>query len=117
MGSRYFFQIVERTDTIDDSEGMDLPDLASALKEADTGARDLLAAAIVERREEVPNAVIVRDDSGHALATVKLKDLIAQLLADEPSRALGGTAGRMSSKSRLSPKGRRRPILPGRFSD
>ena len=62
--ARYYFNF-KNGDTVDpDEEGIDLPDVTAAAREAELTARQVLAEAIKARKPNVPEAVVVTDDSG-----------------------------------------------------
>ena len=62
--ARYYFNF-KSGDTVDpDEEGQDLPDISAASREAELTARQLLAEAIKARKPDVPEAVVVTDESG-----------------------------------------------------
>jgi hypothetical protein len=62
--ARYYFN-VKRGDTIDfDEEGLALPDVTAAAREAELAARQLLAEAIKARQPNLPEAMVVTDEAG-----------------------------------------------------
>ena len=62
--ARYYFHF-KSGDTVDpDEEGQDFPDISAAAREAELTAREMLAEAIKARRPDVPEAVVVTDESG-----------------------------------------------------
>lgn len=62
--ARYYFHF-KRGDTVDpDEEGVELPDTSAMAREAELAARELLAEAIRARKPDVPEAVVVTDESG-----------------------------------------------------
>ena len=60
------------TQIVLDDEGTDLPDLSAAQREAIPAARELLAEAIKSGKQEVPEAFVIADEEGRALALVPL---------------------------------------------
>ena len=62
--ARYYFH-VKSGDTVEtDEEGLELADLSAAAREAELTARELLAEAIKARKPNVPEAVVITDESG-----------------------------------------------------
>ena len=57
-----------------------MPDLSEALREALLTARELLANAIKSGREQVPDALVVADESGRAIETVALAIVLPKAL-------------------------------------
>jgi hypothetical protein len=65
---RFYFHLQADDQIVPDDEGVDLPDLSAAEHEAILAARELLAEAI--KRPEVPEAFVIADEEGRALAIV-----------------------------------------------
>src|SRR5258707_14522573 len=74
--ARFYFHFLEGTSLATDDEGIDLPDLAAAVREAELAARELLAEAIKTSKSQVPEAVITDDRSGQTLQKIPLADLL-----------------------------------------
>jgi hypothetical protein len=74
--ARYYFHIREGTRLIHDEEGVDLPDLPTAKREALQGARELLAEAIKTGQPSVPDAFVIADQAGRALDIIPLEMLL-----------------------------------------
>jgi len=53
---RFYFRLRAGDELVPDEEGIDLPDLSAARREAIEAARELLAEAIKDGRAEVPEA-------------------------------------------------------------
>jgi len=68
--ARFYFHFLEGTSLATDDEGIELPDLSAAVREAELAARELLAEAIKAKQTKVPEAVIVADNSGKRLHTI-----------------------------------------------
>jgi hypothetical protein len=62
--ARYHFNFKTGDTTQVDDEGMELPHLSAALREAELAAREVLAEAIKARKPKVPEAVVITDGSG-----------------------------------------------------
>ncbi len=69
---RFYFHLQAGDQIVPDDEGTDLPDLSAAEHEAILAARDLLAEAIKSGKKEVPEAFVIADEEGRALALVPL---------------------------------------------
>jgi len=54
---RFYFHLRDGGPLVIDVEGVDLPDLAAARREAEQAARELLADAIRASKERVPGAL------------------------------------------------------------
>src|SRR5260221_14725928 len=67
---RFYFHLQADDQIVPDDEGVDLPDLSAAEHEAILAARELLAEAIKSGRPEVPEAFVIADEEGRALAIV-----------------------------------------------
>ena len=67
--AHYYFHF-KSGETIDpDDEGLDLPDISAAARKA---AREKLTEAIKARKPDVPEAVVVTDDSGTEVYSIPL---------------------------------------------
>ena len=69
---RFYFHLRAGDELTSDDEGMDLPDLSAAKREAMLSARELLAEAIKSGKQTVPEAFVIADDEGRALDTISL---------------------------------------------
>ena len=67
---RFYFHLQADDQIVPDDEGLDLPDLSAAEHEAILAASELVAEAIKSGRPEVPEAFVIADDEGRALAIV-----------------------------------------------
>jgi len=67
---RFYFHLQADDQIVPDDEGVDLLDLSAAEHEAILAARELLAEAIKSGRPEVPEAFVITDEEGRALAVV-----------------------------------------------
>jgi hypothetical protein len=74
--ARFHFHLRDGDETIFDEEGVDLPDLSAAIREARLGARELIADAVRLDRDRVPNALVVADQDGNILYTLRLADIL-----------------------------------------
>jgi hypothetical protein len=62
--ARYYFNFKSGDAVQPDDEGQDLPDLSAAAREAELAAREMLAEAIKARKPNVPEAIVITDESG-----------------------------------------------------
>jgi hypothetical protein len=77
---RFYFHLREGDELIPDEDGQDLPDVSEALREALLTARELLAEAIKSGKEQVPDALVVVDETGRAIETVPLAIVLPKAL-------------------------------------
>jgi len=81
---RFYFHLKSGDDLIPDEEGTELPDLTAATQEVLGAARELLANAIRWQSLNVPEAVVVADETGNTLRVLPLVDVLPDPL--KPSR-------------------------------
>jgi Domain of unknown function (DUF6894) len=67
---RFYFHLRAGDELISDDEGLDLPNLSAARREALLCARELLAEAIRSGKHTVPDVLVIADEEGRALDTV-----------------------------------------------
>ena len=77
---RRFFHLRTGDELIPDEEGTDLPNFSAAQREALLGARELLAEAIKNGKQKVPDAFVIVDEAGQALETLLLSSRSAKIL-------------------------------------
>ncbi len=70
---RFFFDYRENGELARDLDGIDLPDLDAAHREAIRAAVDVWTDALRERRYPGANSFEIRDTNGRVLATVPLR--------------------------------------------
>ena len=68
----FYFHLRAGEQLILDVEGLDLPDISAARREAIKSAREILAAAIRAGKAKVPDAFVISDEAGRALDMVPL---------------------------------------------
>jgi hypothetical protein len=73
---RYYFHLDAADQRTTDDEGADFPDISAARREAEQGARELLAEAIKSGRTRVPKAIVVVDEVGQTLITIPLATVL-----------------------------------------
>jgi hypothetical protein len=69
---RFYFHIREGDQLIPDEDGLDLPDVSTALREAQLAACELLVDAIKAGKDQVPDAFVIADETGRSVGTVPL---------------------------------------------
>jgi hypothetical protein len=62
--ARYYFNFKSGGTVDPDEEGQELPGISAAAREAELAARQILAEAIKARKPDIPEAVVVTDESG-----------------------------------------------------
>jgi len=81
---RFYLDIVDGDAVIEDPEGVEFPDLATALAEAELGARELVAHGIMRNEDLSGQSFMIRDHTG-ALATVRFRDMLPGSLKGAPA--------------------------------
>jgi len=77
---RFYFHLRAGDELMPDEEGIDLPDLSAARREAILAARELLAEAIKSGKPEVPEVFVIADEAGRELDTVPLAAVLPENL-------------------------------------
>jgi len=77
---RFYFHLQAGDQIVPDDEGVDLPDLSAAQREAILAARELFAEAITSGRPEVPEAFVIADEAGRPLGIVPLAAVLPKPL-------------------------------------
>jgi hypothetical protein len=77
---RFYFHLRAGDKLMPDEEGIDLPDLSAARREAIEAARELLGEAIKSGRPEVPEAFVIADEDGRELDAVPLAAVLPENL-------------------------------------
>jgi hypothetical protein len=67
---RFYFHLKDADEFIVDDEGLELPGVNEAKRMALLSARELLADAIKSGKSRVPEAFVIADEQGRAIATV-----------------------------------------------
>jgi hypothetical protein len=76
---RFFFHIFDQGEAITDEEGMDFPDIDSAIAEARHSARDFAAECVRSGVVVDGRKIVVQDSQGKTVLEYAVKDVIAQL--------------------------------------
>ncbi len=74
---RFFFNIREGDELIEDPDGTLLLDLTSAISEANGTARELLAAQIRNGRSVVGRSIEIADEARTVVAVIALRSIVA----------------------------------------
>ena len=77
---RFYFHLQADDQIVPDDEGVELPDLSAAEHEAILAARELLAEAIRCGRPEIPEAFVITNEEGRALAVVPFTTVLPRPL-------------------------------------
>jgi hypothetical protein len=77
---RFYFHLRREGELVADDEGTELPSVTAARREAEQGAREMLAEAIKSGRDTIPDAFIVADEHGREVDTVLLATLLPKPL-------------------------------------
>jgi hypothetical protein len=75
---RYYFPIIDNDRVIFDEEGIDLPDLETAIREARHGAYDMLNDAITSGDVIAHQVIRVTDAKGRRFATIQMTEAMAR---------------------------------------
>jgi hypothetical protein len=77
---RFYFHLRRERELVADDEGSELPNVTAARREAEQGARELLAEAVKTGSDTIPDAFIVTDEHGREVDTVLLATLLPKRL-------------------------------------
>jgi hypothetical protein len=77
---RFYFHLRAGDELTSDDEGLDLPDLSAAKREAVLTARELLSEAIKSGKQTVPDAFVIADDEGRPLDIVSFAAVLPEPL-------------------------------------
>ncbi len=81
--ARFFFHLKSGDELITDDDGIDLPGLSEATREALQSAQELLAEAIKAARPTLPEALVVVDDAGQPLLELPLVEVLPEPLLNK----------------------------------
>jgi hypothetical protein len=70
--ARYYFHLDNGTGFLPDTEGRELPDLSSAIREAARTAADILSEDLAAGSDRVCLSLYVDDDAGHRLIAIPI---------------------------------------------
>lgn len=74
--ARYFFNVVQGNNILEDEEGSELPDLETVRKEADASAREIMAMNILSGDHMEDRAIWVRDERGQTVLMLPFRELL-----------------------------------------
>jgi hypothetical protein len=78
--ARFFFHLKSGGELITDDDGIELPGLNEATREALQSARELLAEAIKTAKPTLPEALVVVDESGRPVLELPLVEVLPEPL-------------------------------------
>jgi hypothetical protein len=81
--ARFFFHLKSGGELITDDDGIDLPGLGEATREALQSARELLAEAIKMAKPRLPEALVVADEAGQPLLELPLVEALPEPLINK----------------------------------
>ena len=70
---RFYLDVLDGDQVIQDLEGIDFADLDTAIAEAAVGARDLVAQGIMQNEDVSGQSFLIRDNHGETVATVPFR--------------------------------------------
>jgi len=74
---KFYLNLRNGDETIEDPDGCDSADLQGAIAEARAGARDILASMLRRGEALDGQSIEITDESGALLATVRFKDVFS----------------------------------------
>ena len=73
---RFYLDVLDGDQVIEDPDGIDFADLDTALAEAVAGARDLVAHGIMQNEDVSGQSFLIRDGQGKTVATVPFRETL-----------------------------------------
>jgi hypothetical protein len=73
---RFYLDILNDSQVIQDLEGIDFADRDAAIAEAVAGARDLVAHGIMQNEDVSGQSFLIRDNHGETVVTVPFRDTL-----------------------------------------
>jgi len=74
--ARFYLDVLDGDQVIQDPEGIDFADRETAIAEAVAGARDLVAHGIMQNEDVSGQVFRIRDGQGETVATVPFRDTL-----------------------------------------
>ena len=74
--ARFFLDVVDGAEVIEDAEGVDFPNVEAAIAEAALGARDLVAHGIMDNKDVSAQSFRIRDADGRTVATLLFRETL-----------------------------------------
>lgn len=78
---RFHFHIITPAERIRDDEGIDLPDLAAARKEAIAGLRSILSHEVLAGKLSLEDRIEIEDGTGLLLTSIGYDEAICRAVA------------------------------------
>jgi hypothetical protein len=73
---RFYLDVLDGDQVIEDPDGMDFANLEAAISEATAGARDLVAHGIMQNEDVSGQSFLMRDGQGETVATVPFRETL-----------------------------------------
>ncbi len=73
---RFYLDVLDGDQVIEDPNGIDFADLDTAIAEAVAGARDLVAHGIMQNKDGSGQSFLIRDGQGETVATVPFRETL-----------------------------------------
>jgi hypothetical protein len=73
---RFYLDVLDGDQVIEDPDGMDFANLEAAISEATAGARDLVAHGIMQNEDVSGQVFRIRDHHGETVAAVPFRDTL-----------------------------------------
>jgi hypothetical protein len=73
---RYYLDVLDGGQVIEDPDGIDFADRDTAIDEAVKSARELVAHGIMQNEDVSEQSFIIRDGNGETVATVPFRDAL-----------------------------------------
>jgi len=89
--TRFYLHLYEQGKVVPDGEGLERPDLASAMRAAASAARDVMAADVLNGRLDLSGRIEVVDDHGATVGVIAFADVltvIGRRAAEPPARPI-----------------------------
>ena len=74
--ARFYLDVLDGDQVIQDPEGIDFANLEAAISEATAGARDLVAHGIMQNEDVSGQSFLIRDGNGETVAAVPFRDTL-----------------------------------------
>src|SRR4051812_31670135 len=85
---RFYFDLLDGEQVLEDPHGIEFADLKAALAEAAQGARGLVAHAILENEDVSEQSFLIRGEGGEGVATMPFRSTLPGRLKEEASPGL-----------------------------
>jgi hypothetical protein len=78
--ARFYFHVRDEAGLMTDVEGVELKDASEAKRVALSSARELLAESIKGGSSRVAEALVIADENGQSIETVRIADVLPESL-------------------------------------